>query len=479
MTSRATLHPVTALIGRDGRLIRADEPLLRLQVAAGGHSGGPLALPGLAALVRLSLRLQVPLSRPVELARDEADISLWVQLDPADDGVHLTILDWQERNSRHALTGTAGANALSGWENGPGWSWQVDAHLRFAGIEVDLERLDHAPPQIGDAMLAYFVLEGEDAGGRTGMPLVEALALRERFVDQVAHLRAMPAVRYRLSGTPLVDQGGAFIGLRGRAVRFEPSDTAAEPRPQAAAPAPQESSANQMFGSTLEQRLDQALRLPLDRIIANATTIGNRQRGPLRHDYANYATDIEAAGRHLLALVDDLADLQAIERPDFRPAREQVDLAELARRAAGLLQMRAEGQGVRIQAPAVGEKVFAEAEYRRVLQILVNLVGNAVRHSPSGSDIWVRVDEEGGRAKAIVADQGNGIDPADHDRIFERFERLGNQDGEGSGLGLYISRRLARAMGGDVTLDSALGSGARFMLDLPAWPAGRSNNPSG
>ena len=78
-----------------------------------------------------------------------------------------------------------------------------------------------------------------------------------------------------------------------------------------------------------------------------------------------------------------------------------------------------------------------------------------------------------------MADQGKGIDPQDHDRIFERFERLGNSDGAGSGLGLYISRKLALAMGGDITLDSALGRGARFVLDLPAWEAERSGLTAG
>ncbi len=131
--------------------------------------------------------------------------------------------------------------------------------------------------------------------------------------------------------------------------------------------------------------------------------------------------------------------------------------------------MRANARNVRIQTPPLGERAPARAEYRRVLQILVNLIGNAVRHSPEDSIIWVRVDEEDGRAMAIVADQGGGIAAEDHERIFERFERLGLAGGEGSGLGLYISRKLARAMGGDVTVDSAMGQGARFTLDLPGW----------
>ena len=283
----------------------------------------------------------------------------------------------------------------------------------------------------------------------------------------------------------MYDRSGAYMGYRGRATRLladmvaRPAAPVRQPESQRPVENAADARGTELFGPALGKRLDQALRQPIGRIIANAGTIGERLGGPLRQDYANYAADIAAAGRHLLGLVDDLADLQAIERSDFRPLIEEVDLADVARRAAGLLTIRAEARLVRIQTPAMDEQVIAKAEYRRVLQILVNLIGNAVRHSPPESTIWVRVDEEQGRAKVVVADQGGGIDPENHARVFDRFERLGNMDGEGSGLGLYISRTLARAMQGDLMIDSALGRGARFTLDLPAWQASRSGTRFG
>jgi signal transduction histidine kinase len=283
----------------------------------------------------------------------------------------------------------------------------------------------------------------------------------------------------------MYDRSGTYMGYRGRASRINvniaahPAAAIRQPESQPPIDNAADARGTELFGPALGKRLDQALRQPIGRIIANAGTIGERLGGPLRQDYANYAADIAAAGRHLLGLVDDLADLQAIERSDFRPMIEEVDLADVARRAAGLLNIRAESRLVRIQTPATDEHMLAKAEYRRVLQILVNLIGNAVRHSPAESTIWVRVDEEDGRAKVVVADQGNGIDAENHGRIFDRFERLGNLDGEGSGLGLYISRTLARAMNGDVIIDSALGRGARFTLDLPAWQASKSGTRFG
>jgi signal transduction histidine kinase len=170
----------------------------------------------------------------------------------------------------------------------------------------------------------------------------------------------------------------------------------------------------------------------------------------------------------LLGLVDDLIDLQAVERPDFRIEAESIDLADIARRAAGLLGVRARDRSVKIDPPASDEALPVRGDFRRALQIMVNLVGNAVRYSPEGSSVWVRCEEEGDLAAVIVADQGKGIDPADHDRIFAKFERVDQSEPGGSGLGLYISRQLARAMGGDITVDSAPGQGARFVLTLPS-----------
>jgi len=110
---------------------------------------------------------------------------------------------------------------------------------------------------------------------------------------------------------------------------------------------------------------------------------------------------------------------------------------------------------------------MASGEDRAVIQILVNLMGNAVRHSPEGGTVQLAFEKTAGTASVTVSDEGPGIDPADQQRIFERFERADEKTG-GTGLGLAISRRLARSMGGDVSLESAPGEGARFTLTLPA-----------
>ncbi|MEO7827584.1 MAG: HAMP domain-containing sensor histidine kinase, partial [Allosphingosinicella sp.] len=311
-----------------------------------------------------------------------------------------------------------------------------------------------APAQlVGQQLTRLFRLDEGDEGE---LPLLTALAEQRRFDGQLAELRGGRGGRYRLAGIPLIDGSGRFAGFRGSAAAL----SIAAP---ASAPAPDLRPEPGAFG----ERLDKALRAPLARIIASAETIGAQSEGPIKSDYAGYAGDIATAGRHLLALVDDLVDLQAIERPDFRPEGEEIDLADVARRAAGLLAVRAGERQVRIDSPAAGDGLPATGEFRRALQIVVNLLTNAIRYSPEGGQIWVRTDREGDLAALIIADQGKGISAEDQGRIFEKFERVDPSEAGGTGLGLYIARRLARVMGGDIAVDSAPGQGARFTFTLP------------
>ncbi len=94
------------------------------------------------------------------------------------------------------------------------------------------------------------------------------------------------------------------------------------------------------------------MRQPIARIIANAETIRTRLAGPLAEQYSDYAADIAAAGQHLLALLDDLSDLEVVEADDFATAPDKIDLADVARRAAGILGVRARERGIVVDAAA-------------------------------------------------------------------------------------------------------------------------------
>nr|WP_208417570.1 HAMP domain-containing sensor histidine kinase [Sphingopyxis panaciterrae] len=438
-------------------MISADGPLLRLQQRAGAGLDKPLALPHLARLVALAQRLQRDISRPLYTADDHSDVHALVRIVPDADGASLEISDWRTHPVAQPQVPAIADTALTP----QGWTWECDQQLRMVALRAGIQ----APPVPSDwegrSLSELFELQPDEDGD---FPVLRALARQSRFDAQRVRADG-PAARIAmtLSGEALFDATGRFTGFRGIAAPAEVVET-----PQAAVLVDPAFGSLPLSDPQFGRRIDGALRGPLSRIIATAETISGQFDGPIRADYARYAGDIAHAGRHLLGLVDDLADLQNIERPGFKAAADEIDLGDLARRAVGLLGMKAEEKGIRIDAPRTDDKMPATGEFRRVLQVLLNLLGNAIRYSPEDSLIWIRVDREGDRAMVTVADQGQGIDGDQQAVVFEKFERLGRTDSGGSGLGLYIARRLARAMDGELTVESAPGQGARFTLSLPA-----------
>lgn len=434
-----------ATLDVDGRLIAADPAILSLNAHAGGTLGATLAVPQLATVVRLARRLGVLVSRAVTVGDDDADIDLWVRVQPDGDGTRLSISGWRELRPR-----SVAAPPATVIEAGD-VSWETDAALRLTFVSIETSRrygVD-ALALLGRPLTSLFAL---DEAGEGGLPILEAVARRTPLHDQPARLRAndMPVA---LTARIKRDAAGEFAGLDGVA---RVTDTSPPPRRPA------------VMAPGFTEGLDRALRAPLARIIAHADTIHAEAEGPVQRDYVDYASDIANAGRHLLGLVDDLVDLQAVEGPDFAIEAERIDLADVARRAAGLLSVRAANAGVAIARPLPDLAMPATGDFRRVLQIMVNLIGNAVRYSPEGGVVTVTAMREGDHVAAVVADQGKGIAPADQARIFDKFVRIDPSEVGGNGLGLYIARRLAEAMGGGLTVDSVPGEGARFMLTLPA-----------
>lgn len=446
MIDRSPLsQPIRGDVARDGRLVSADDTLRRLHHRAGGLEGGAFAIPGLAALASLTLRLNMRLSRAVLVADDDEDMELWVDAVPDGDIARLSIISWR------SLTAKASAQEADRREQ------------NFTAVETgsvlffdDRNRLLSAA---GD-MAAY--LDRTDFG-KSAADILRKIALEPEgvteIVDAMQANRAISGIAARgdgsISGSPQLSDDGVIVGYR---CQFDASaSTAAKASNETVSP-------GVLFG----RQLAPVLRQPLGRIIANAETIGSELSGPIRENYALYAKDIANAARHLVALVDDLGDLEAVEGPDFVVARDNIELGDIARRVAGLLALKAADHRIGIVAPTDANKVAAVAEFRRVLQILLNLVTNAIRYSPDGTEVSIDIAATDNASLILVSDQGSGIADEDRERVFEKFERLGRSGDGGSGLGLYISRKLARAMGGDLTVDAAAGGGAKFTLRLPA-----------
>jgi signal transduction histidine kinase len=445
----------------DDRLVSASDPLAALQRSCGGDIPGLIAIPALLELVRKARAFGLKLGRTVRATDGVDAITAWIEVVPADDGgCTIAVRSWQAVPLASEEPAETAAHRTAIERDLAELTARLDGQQNLLTVESDARDL----ADLVGAMRAGI-----------GRPWTDFVTIAGNSHRQPLHWRL-------LDGAALVIDGSLrewrahlqpFESVEAEPPGFELLFTADTPLPsQPAAATPDDAADRPVMPSNapglVGRDIAPVLRQPIARIIANAETIRTRMAGPLAEEYSQYAADIATAGQHLLSLVEDLADLEVVESDEFNTAPDRIDLADVARRAAGILGVRAQEHGIAIDAPKLGEHLPAIAEFRRVLQILLNLVGNAIRYSPDASQVWIRLEAAGARARVIVADQGPGLSDAQQGRLFEKFERLGRSDAAGSGLGLYISRRLARAMGGDLTVESAPGQGARFILDVPA-----------
>jgi signal transduction histidine kinase len=440
--------PICARCDADDRLIEADEALLRLHLASGGDVSGQLAVPSLLQLVREARASGLPQVRSVIMHDGGQSLAAHAEARPEGDTVVILTRDWQQTG---AVPDERPAALLH--------------HLAQGHVLLDTQqRVVLAACEAPDLAAAAALLAAAPVVHWT-----QALGLAE--AERLATLH------WRLLDDMVVDlQGSARrwrVRLLPRSAGFDllllPETIAALPDSLSEAlPADADDTALQPWAAFLGRDLAPALRQPISRIIANAETIRSRLAGPLGEAYGNYAADIAEAGRHLLGLVDDLADLDAVEAPGFAPIPDHIDLADCARRAAGILSVRARERGIVVVVPDEGTQVPAIGEFRRVLQVLLNLLSNAIRYTPAHGTVELACGIERGQAWLAVQDRGEGLTADQAARVFDKFERLGRKGDGGSGLGLYISRRLARAMAGDLAVESTPGQGARFVLTLPA-----------
>ncbi|MBO6768634.1 MAG: HAMP domain-containing histidine kinase [Erythrobacter sp.] len=457
MATVGTRYIARARADADRKLVEADDPLAELQQACGGSIGSRIAIPELLALVEKAQRYGLRLARQFEAIDGEKRITAWVEIVPITDesgeadGCAIDVVSWHSEELPPENDIDAARRRV-----------EINRHLADCTARLDSnQRLLSIDTEAAD--LVDFA---EKAQANVGKPWTDLVRLPGNTHRQPLHWRLLDGASCEIDGSGrnwtahLEPLGQPQPGSAGFVLYL----TADSPLAEDGSGADSDSEDGPSFGRDLTP----VLRQPINRIIANAETIRTKLAGPLADEYSSYASDIATAAQHLLALIDDLSDLEVVESEDFATAPDRIELADVARRACGILGVRAREKGITLVAPPEGESQLAIAEFRRVLQILLNLVGNAIRYSPDDSQVWIRLDRIGNRALITVADQGHGLEEEQQQQVFEKFERLGRSGDGGSGLGLYISRRIARAMDGDLTVESAPGQGARFTLSVPA-----------
>ncbi len=353
------------------------------------------------------------------------------------------------------------------------WFWETDTDRRVT--------------YLSDRFAAASGSKPEDLLGRTALETLEPLAVGEARERQLADLaghrtfrdwiyrRVQPdgSVAYwKLSGTPVFDDAGLFLGYRGTGTDI----TAEMTHRQALAAAKEQAEAANTAKSEFLSNMSHELRTPLNAILGFAQLLGISEKEPLTLRQARQVSQIERSGKHLLALIDDVLDLSKIETGNIKLSLEPVRLLPVLEQVRGALQIVADEAGIAFSVACPDDLPDIRADRVRLLQILMNLLSNAIKYNRAGGSVVITAAAAGDHVRIAVADTGNGIAPERQAELFQPFNRLGAESGpiQGSGIGLYIVKKLVDLMRGAIQVQSRLGQGSTFTIALPVQRTGTS-----
>ena len=268
----------------------------------------------------------------------------------------------------------------------------------------------------------------------------------------------------RTNKIPLHDSRGMVVGLLGSYEDITPQKLAEEQVHQARETADKANAAKSEFLS----RMSHELRTPLNAILGFGQILESHQLSPLQQESISY---ILKGGRHLLGLINEVLDIARVESGHSELVMEEVLLTDTISEACALMRPIADKHNISINVETlVPAHCSVLADQRRFKQVFINLLSNAVKYNSVNGQVRVTVNRGShGGVVIAVSDTGAGISHEDMNKLFVPFERLGAtySDVEGTGLGLTLSRHLMIAMGGTLEVESTLGQGSTFFMNLP------------
>jgi signal transduction histidine kinase/DNA-binding NarL/FixJ family response regulator len=224
-------------------------------------------------------------------------------------------------------------------------------------------------------------------------------------------------------------------------------------------------------------RVSHELRTPLNAILGFGQLL---ERDLVEQGERETLNQMLGAGRHLLAIVDDLLDLSRIESGELRLSLEPVQVSDVLAETKGLIGPAANSAAVGVRQRPVNVSLYVRADRQRLIQVLLNLVSNAVKYNRRGGNVVISASRtDAGMVRMEVSDTGNGIAQDAIPRLFTPFERLdaASRGIEGTGLGLALARGLVEAMGGELVLSSEEGVGTTVAFELPVSSAEELSTP--
>jgi signal transduction histidine kinase len=211
------------------------------------------------------------------------------------------------------------------------------------------------------------------------------------------------------------------------------------------------------------------LRTPLHTIIGFSELLTEELEGPLNEKQKRFLGHILQDSRHLLELINDILDLSKIEAGRLELQKEQIDFAGCLEDVIATMTQQASAKNIKVEVRNQFRGSL-HADRLRVKEILYNLLSNALKFTPDGGQVWVETLVRGHQLHVTVGDTGIGVQPEEHQSIFEKFYQVGSTTKgtrEGTGLGLAITRKLVELHGGHIWLESRSGEGSRFSFTLP------------
>jgi signal transduction histidine kinase len=211
------------------------------------------------------------------------------------------------------------------------------------------------------------------------------------------------------------------------------------------------------------------LRTPLNAVLGYAELLLDGLYGEIPERAQGVLERVQVNGKHLLALINDVLDLSKIEAGQLTLGLDNYAMPSIVQSVVTATESLAHAKGLVLTASVADNLPMGRGDERRLTQVLLNLVGNAIKFTEKGS-VEISAEAQNGVFELAVHDTGSGIAPEDQRRIFEEFQQVDNSSTRktgGTGLGLAISKRLIEMHGGTITLDSAPGVGSTFRVTVP------------
>lgn len=375
------------------------------------------------------------------------------------------------------------------------WFWETDRHFRLKMVSERFTAITGRPAALAiGCRLNEMGLTPPNMNGDED--LLPAFERRAAFRDQLLELEDAngDSMLFHLSGVPVFDkENGDFIGYRGAGmdvtnsyVRHKEASSIQNDLEQTLREltiknaqldiATEQAAIALRSKSEFIATMSHELRTPLNAIIGFSDIMAQGMHGELNEKYSDYSNEIASAGRHLLELIEDVLSSSALDSGKLDLRVIPMSLTGILGKARSMCSHKAADKNINIAGLDVQSDLKVMVDERRATQIFVNLLTNAVKFTQPEGRISFEIECDEVMVHISVCDTGIGIPREMQELVFDKFQQVNDnvyaREQEGTGLGLHISRELARKMGGDLKLTSALGEGSRFTVSLPLSTTG-------